>query len=712
MTSIPLRQTAPDRPGRWRPIARMLLALPLALLALGACRDERVPTAPTARANALVASVPGFFTQLSAHQTQVCGLRNDGVVECWGNNNVGQAPAVRTATTGSYTFVTVSSVSGCAVRTDGAVECWGTSSYQQAPRERTAAAGHVFTQVSLDLAHACGLREDGVVECWGFNTVGEAPALKTAAAGHVFTQLDVGYAASCAVREDGVVECWGTTTAARVQAAGNGVFTNVSAGYFSTCAVRNGDGAAECWGPGALGTPLPMKVPLSGKFTQVSAHTTHACAVRDDGVVECWGGNEYGQAPATKTASDNHRFTQVAASTRSSCALRDDGVVECWGDNSNGQAPAIKTAGGVPVGRVSPTASFTATPATVGAGSSFSLTLSDAQVPGYPGATTFTFAFDCGDGAGYGAFGTLSTATCGTTITVGQRTVKGTVRDQDGDVAEYTATVDVVADNTPPIITPTVTGTLGSNGWYTSAVTVTWSVSDPQSAVSMQTGCGATAITTDTPGLTLTCRAESAGGSNVQEVTIKRDGTKPTLAPSVAPRPVVLNVPATAAPNASDALSGVASATCGTPSVTTVGTRSVSCTATDNAGNQVSASATYTVAYQFGAFTGPIAGNGVLNVAKAGQTIPLKWRLVDGNGLPVTTVTTATVTVASLSCALGASTDAVEEYTSGASGLQNLGDGYYQYNWKTPKDYAGSCKTMQLDLGEGFLHSALFQFTK
>lgn len=68
------------------------------------------------------------------------------------------------------------------------------------------------------------------------------------------------------------------------------------------------------------------------------------------------------------------------------------------------------------------------------------------------------------------------------------------------------------------------------------------------------------------------------------------------------------------------------------------------------------------------------------------------------------------VTVASLDCSLGVTLDPVEEYASGSSGLQNLGDGYYQFNWKTSTSYAKSCKTMKLDLGEGFVHTAEFWF--
>jgi len=70
------------------------------------------------------------------------------------------------------------------------------------------------------------------------------------------------------------------------------------------------------------------------------------------------------------------------------------------------------------------------------------------------------------------------------------------------------------------------------------------------------------------------------------------------------------------------------------------------------------------------------------------------------------------VTVANLPCAVGTSADQLGESATGASGLQNLGGGYYQLNWQAPKSYAGSCKTLQLNLSEGSPRTALFQFTK
>ncbi len=40
------------------------------------------------------------------------------------------------------------------------------------------------------------------------------------------------------------------------------------------------------------------------------------------------------------------------------------------------------------------------------------------------------------------------------------------------------------------------------------------------------------------------------------------------------------------------------------------------------------------------------------------------------------------------------------------------GDGYYQFNWKTPTSYASSCKTVRLGLGDGAVHTAEFAFRR
>ena len=104
----------------------------------------------------------------------------------------------------------------------------------------------------------------------------------------------------------------------------------------------------------------------------------------------------------------------------------------------------------------------------------------------------------------------------------------------DGDEVEAGTNplvFNVPADTTPPVITPTVTGS--SNGsWYTSDVTVDWSVTDGESAIT-SAPCASSVVTTDTAGTTFTCSATSGGGTSTQSVTIQRDTTPPVLVPTV-----------------------------------------------------------------------------------------------------------------------------------------------------------------------------------
>jgi hypothetical protein len=97
----------------------------------------------------------------------------------------------------------------------------------------------------------------------------------------------------------------------------------------------------------------------------------------------------------------------------------------------------------VQITNVAPTATFVA-PSQAFAGFPFTLALTSPSDPSADDtAAGFTYAFDCGDGSGYGAFGSSSTASCPTSA-AGSRSVGGKIRDRDGGVMEYTATVNVV----------------------------------------------------------------------------------------------------------------------------------------------------------------------------------------------------------------------------------------------------------------------------
>ena len=153
------------------------------------------------------------------------------------------------------------------------------------------------------------------------------------------------------------------------------------------------------------------------------------------------------------------------------------------------------------------------------------------------------------------------------------------------------------ADNTPPVITPSVSGPPGSNGWYVGNVTVNWMVSDAESPVSSTSGCGSFVVSADTAGTTFTCSATSSGGTNSQSVTVKRDAIAPSLNlpanMSVANGPVAVSYFV----SANDAMDPSPSVNCSpaSGSVFPVGTSTVSCTATDEAGHSTPGSFLVTV---------------------------------------------------------------------------------------------------------------------
>jgi hypothetical protein len=85
-------------------------------------------------------------------------------------------------------------------------------------------------------------------------------------------------------------------------------------------------------------------------------------------------------------------------------------------------------------------------------------------------------------------------------------------------------------DNTPPTVDPVISPSApdGKHGFYVHDVAVSWTVSDPDSAVTSN-GCGPVTLDGDTQaaGTTLTCTATSAGGMTSKSVTIKRQARRP-----------------------------------------------------------------------------------------------------------------------------------------------------------------------------------------
>jgi hypothetical protein len=179
-----------------------------------------------------------------------------------------------------------------------------------------------------------------------------------------------------------------------------------------------------------------------------------------------------------------------------------------------------------------------------------------------------------------------------------------------------------------------------SNSYYNHAFTATWSGSDATSGIASCTQTAYSSPDTSSGSLSGTCTDMAGNTSGSVNFTFMYDATPPTLDPYITPDPIVLNGPATAFPNATDATSGVDIESCGIVNTSSVGEHTVSCSATDIAGNTATLLFKYNVYYAAGGMCQGSPGHQILqpinvdgtSVFKQKSTVPAKFRVCDANG--------------------------------------------------------------------------------
>lgn len=189
-------------------------------------------------------------------------------------------------------------------------------------------------------------------------------------------------------------------------------------------------------------------------------------------------------------------------------------------------------------------------------------------------------------------FGLSAFSVAGDCAVVPGAPATGTILDDDGEP-------EPPADVTPPQVSHTLSPAQpdGLNGWYRTDVTLTWTVTEPESPATLATdGCGAITITTDLA-RGFQCIATSAGGTTAtRPIPIQRDATAPEITFAAAPTyPVdaVIEIPCVATDRTSGTTgcAGYTAVAASLPATMQTITR----TAIDRAGNTSTAAATFRV---------------------------------------------------------------------------------------------------------------------
>jgi hypothetical protein len=205
--------------------------------------------------------------------------------------------------------------------------------------------------------------------------------------------------------------------------------------------------------------------------------------------------------------------------------------------------------------------------------------------------------------------------------------------------------------------------------------------------------------------------------SDTQVVTVV-DNTAPVIScPSNITVYLPLNSTATSMPvswSAPTATDNCSSPTVGTDiasgSVFSVGTTTVTATATDAANNSSSCQFTVTVLYNFTGFFSPINNLPTVNSMKAGQAAPVKFSLSGNKGLDI--FAAGSPSSVQVNCESGDPVAPVEETESaGSSSLSyDAASDQYKYVWKTENSWKNTCRILSVNLNDGSVHTAKFTF--
>jgi probable HAF family extracellular repeat protein len=295
-------------------------------------------------------------------------------------------------------------------------------------------------------------------------------------------------------------------------------------------------------------------------------------------------------------------------------------------------------------------------------------------------------------------------------------------------------------DPTPPNTTATLSPEPNAAGWNSTDVTVKLEATDeggsnvegivysargaqPMEETTVR-GSSTDLDVTAEGETTITYAARDHAGNTEEwetiSVRIDRSDPEVSITSPAAGAEYLLGRPVAAGYTCSDAVSGLAYCLGTVPDggsidTASVGQKTFAVEAADEAGNVTSASSIYHVIYDFDGFFGPVDNPDVLNRARAGSAIPLKFSLGGDQGLDIFAEADGSGFPRSgpISCDLTDPTDALEQTVSAnSSGLSyDAATDLYTYVWKTRKDWTG-CRQLVLRLDDGKEYTADFEFFK
>jgi len=335
-----------------------------------------------------------------------CGIRSDDSLWCWGNNPEGQLgtgdrdertiPTKVVTGEGDETWnkIILKEDYLCGIKMDGSLWCWGennngclgsgdTSDKLSPNKIVTGDMDENWKDLFLDDRFGCGLKEDDTLWCWGYNYQGQLGAgdrkqknspeqVLSEEESETWTEIFLNGSGTCGLKKDKTLWCWGYNYYGQlglgdnetrklkpvkvISGEGDETWKKVFREEYYNCGIKSDD-SLWCWGKnyyGELGlgsmddSNVPNKI-ITGEgdetWKTIHNHNYRICGHKLDNTLWCWGRNDSGNLGFTDrenkispeklvTGKGVETWKDILFLDSYTYAIKTDNTLWFWGTNN------------------------------------------------------------------------------------------------------------------------------------------------------------------------------------------------------------------------------------------------------------------------------------------------------------------------------------------------------------------------------------------
>lgn len=287
-----------------------------------------------------------YFTTVATSATALhcLGIKSDGSLWAWGNNQFGQLGDGNTGTlvnepeqigTGTnWKIIATGNQHSLAIATDGKLWAWGNDdegelgdgaplgvAHNVPTPELITSPGGTWIAVSACQSHSVGITSDGKLWAWGYGTLTVSSPTNTptqVGTDNDWAAVSTGQYHTILIKKNGTLWGWG----------------------------RNGEGEAGDSTTNGLDIAPPLvEIDSSHNWLLVSAGYDHTLALKKDSSLWAWGQNTDGELGDGTTINGTHgpkqigtrKWLSVGAGLDFSIGITTDSLRWAWGNNGVGQ---------------------------------------------------------------------------------------------------------------------------------------------------------------------------------------------------------------------------------------------------------------------------------------------------------------------------------------------------------------------------------------